>query len=202
MAEPSPRLYVSATAQSAERLLATALDADTIACVLLCQGTEAGPEAALRQACSALQSRGIAVLGRDDIALAREIGCDGVHLSDPKAYRAARAQFGAEAIVGVGCADSRHDAMTAGEAGADYVAFGSLSPAPALADHETLMGWQLLMTVPCVGLGAQTLDDCAALGRAGADFVMAEDHLWTAAADIHETLRALNAALEDTPVAR
>lgn len=199
VAEASPRLYLAATVDSAAALLATALDAETVACVLL---RPAPDGAALHETCSALQARGIPALAQDDYALAHDAGCDGVHLSDPKHYRAARARLGASAIIGVGCGESRHDAMIAGEAGADYVAFGSPSPEPRLADRETLMGWQLLMTVPCVGLGAQTLDECTALADAGADFVMVEDALWEAAADIGETLRALNAAMDETPPRR
>lgn len=196
MTEPSVQLYLATSAQSAARLLSRALDPTNVASVLLRQGSGAASAAALRETVQALQSYGIAVLVEDDVALARESGCDGVHLSDSNAYRVARAQLGAEAIVGVGCGASRHAAMVAGEAGADYVAFGSLSPAAELADVETLMGWQLLMTVPCVGLGAQTLEDGRALARAGADFVMVEEPLWVAAADAGETMGALAAALD------
>lgn len=169
----APRLYLVAPADMPPAELAAALEAAEAACVLL---REAGlDEAALRAGVAALrppaQARGVAVLLADRAGLAAETGCDGVHLSGPGALAAARRRLGAEAIVGVGCGGSRHDAILAAEQGADYVAFGAPEPAPQPADAELLGWWQLLMTLPCVAFGAADARDCARLAAAGADFV-------------------------------
>ena len=131
--------------------------------------------AAIEVLCPLAQSRDVAVLLQDRVALAAETGCDGVHLSDPKDLAAARRRLGAEAPIGVGCGASRHDAITAAEGGADYVAFGAprgtAAPDSDPADPELLGWWQSLMTLPCVAFGAAAPEDCARLAAAGADFV-------------------------------
>ncbi len=138
-------------------------------------------EAALGAAVEVLgplaQARDVAVLLQDRVALTAGTGCDGVHLSDPKDLAAARRRLGAEALIGVGCGASRHDAITAAaggraggaEGGADYVAFGAPDSDPA--DPELLGWWQSLMTLPCVAFGAAAPEDCARFATAGADFV-------------------------------
>ena len=126
--------------------------------------------------CPLAQERDVAVLLQDRVSLAAETGCDGVHLSDPKDLAAARRRLGAEALVGVGCGASRHDAITAAERGADYIAFGApkgtATPDPRPADPALLGWWQPLMTLPCVAFGAAAPVDCARLAAAGADFVV------------------------------
>ena len=159
--------------------LEAALAAADIACVLLLDG---GLDAdALRAAIEVLgplaQAREVAVLLEDRAELAAATGCDGVHLSDPEAVAAARGRLGAAAIVGVGVGvgaaggDPRHDAITAAERGADYVAFGAPGPEPGPADAELLGWWQEIMALPCVAFGAATPEDVARLATAGADFV-------------------------------
>jgi thiamine-phosphate pyrophosphorylase len=115
--------------------------------------------AALRPA---VQAAGAAFLLRDRAELAAATGCDGVHLTDPAAYPAARRRLGPGAIVGVSPGEGRHGAMSAGEAGADFV---------GLAGLELVSWWAELMEVPCVAFGAASPAEARALAEAGADFV-------------------------------
>jgi thiamine-phosphate pyrophosphorylase len=88
-----------------------------------------------------------------------------------------------ERIVGVGALRGRDDAMTAGEAGADYVMFGEPRRdgwAPPLAETAERVGWWAeIFQIPCVAYAAR-LDDVAALAAAGADFVALGEALWSA----------------------
>ncbi len=163
---------------------------------------------AIRAACERLvpltQSRGVAFLLNDRPDLAAELDCDGVHVGQQDApYGDARAALGGDKTVGVTCHDSRHLAMEAAEAGADYVAFGAFFPtatkAPAAqATLEILEWWSQLMTTPCVAIGGITPDTCGDLARAGADFVAASSAVWThdggPAAGVAAFEAALNAA--------
>jgi thiamine-phosphate pyrophosphorylase len=130
------------------------------------------------------QSRGVAVLMNDSAALAKRSGCDGVHLGqqdgDPVA---ARKLLGAEATIGVTCHDSRHLAMEAGEAGADYVAFGAFFPTSTKEtlhkpEPEILTWWSEMFEIPCVAIGGITAANCAPLVRAGADFLAVVGAVW------------------------
>jgi thiamine-phosphate pyrophosphorylase len=185
-------LVIPATCPPAE--LASALEAADIACVLLLDGglDERGLRAAIAALCPLAQAREIAVLLQDRAELAAETGCDGVHLSDFRDVAAARRRLGAEALVGVGVGvtwdASRHDAITAAERGADYVAFGAPDSGPP--DPELLGWWQSIMTLPCAAFGAAAPEDCARLARAGADFVAVTPEL---------NLAACQAALEAAP---
>ncbi len=196
MAEAAaPRLYLVAAADCPPARFSAALEAADIACVLLLPGplARAPDEDALRAAVEVLrplaQARDVAVLLLDRAALAAETGCDGVHLSDLESLAAARRRLGAEALIGVGCNASRHDAITAAERGADYVAFGAPDSASAHsgpadsgpAEPELLGWWQSLMTLPCVAFGAASPEDCAQLTGAGADFVAVPPELDLAA---------------------
>ena len=111
--------------------LAAALDAGAVACVQLrLKGID---DAAILRAAEILrpvvQDRGVAFIMNDRPDLALKAGCDGVHVGQEDAtYAAARAALGADRIVGVTCHDSRHLAMEAADAGADYVAFGAFFP--------------------------------------------------------------------------
>src|SRR3546814_17188221 len=111
------------------------------------------------------------------MALAKRIGADGVHLGqgdgDPKE---ARRLLGPDAQIGVTCHASRHLAMEAGEAGADYVAFGAFYPTTTKvvehpADPEILIWWQGMFELPCVEIGGITVDNARALNAAGEDFM-------------------------------
>lgn len=130
------------------------------------------------------QNAGVAFLLNDRPDLAARLGADGVHIGqDDMAYREARALVGSDAIVGVTCHDSRHLAIEAAEAGADYVAFGAFFPTStkdpkARADLELLRWWAGVMTVPCVAIGGITVENAAALIEAGADFLAVSAGVW------------------------
>lgn len=192
------------TAPCAEAL-DEALGAGDIACVLL---RASGPDRALASFLEPLRAvahgHDVALLLEDRIELAAAAGCDGVHLSAAEAVAAARQRLGADAIVGAGCGDSRHGAMVAGEAGADYVAFGRPAPDDVPAEAELLAWWQAVMTVPCLAFGAQTPAAAGAMARAGADFVAVERAVWDhpegPAAGVGACATALDAPLDATRI--
>jgi thiamine-phosphate pyrophosphorylase len=107
-----------------------------------------------------------------------------VHIGQEDArYAEARAAVGEDRIVGVTCHNSRHLAMEAAEAGADYVAFGAFYPtstkeAKTRAEPEILSWWSELMQVPCVAIGGITLENAAPLIAAGADFLAVSGGVW------------------------
>lgn len=131
------------------------------------------------------QSMGVAVILNDDPELAVALGCDGVHVGqDDVPAKAARAAIGPNRMLGVTCHDSRHLAMQAGEAGADYVAFGAFYPtatkdAPTRADPEILEWWSDLFELPCVAIGGITVDNAQPLIEAGADFLAVSSGVWS-----------------------
>jgi thiamine-phosphate pyrophosphorylase len=130
------------------------------------------------------EAREVAFIVNDDMALAKRIGADGVHLGqgdgDP---REARMLLGAAAQIGVTCHASRHLAMAAGEAGADYVAFGAFFPTTTKAtehrpDPSILSWWSRLFEIPCVAIGGITPANGQALVDAGADFLAVCSAVW------------------------
>lgn len=140
------------------------------------------------------RERDVAFIVNDSIALARRLGADGVHLGQHDgSVREAREALGREAQIGVTCHASRHLAMEAGDAGADYVAFGAFFPsATKLSEHrpepELLRWWQALMEIPCVAIGGITPENCAPLVEAGADFLAVSGAVW--GGDEAEAVRA------------
>lgn len=126
----------------------------------------------------------VAFIVNDDVALAKRLGADGVHLGqgdgDP---REARRLLGPNAQIGVTCHASRHLAMEAGDAGADYVAFGAFFPTTTKAvehhaEPEILQWWQGLFELPCVAIGGITPGNAAILIEAGADFLAVSGAVW------------------------
>jgi thiamine-phosphate pyrophosphorylase len=128
--------------------------------------------------------RDVAFIVNDSMALAKRLGADGVHLGqDDGDPREARALLGPAAQIGVTCHDSRHLAMEAGEAGADYVAFGSFFPTTTkeVRHHPepSILGWwTAVFELPCVAIGGVTPDNAGLLAGAGADFVAASAAVW------------------------
>ncbi|HIP78163.1 MAG TPA: thiamine phosphate synthase [Kiloniellaceae bacterium] len=107
-------------------------------------------------------------------------GCDGLHVNaeaEGKAFASLRRRLGDDRILGAGCGASRHAAMLAGEAGADYIAFGGLEAGSA-AEPALVAWWADSMTPPVVALGAGTPEEVTALAAAGADFVALAPALW------------------------
>ncbi|HWT13701.1 MAG TPA: thiamine phosphate synthase [Allosphingosinicella sp.] len=167
--------------------LAEALDAGPVAAFQF-RVKDVGPDEAARLA-EPLQrlcaERDVAFIVNDSASLARRIGADGVHLGqadgDPGE---ARALLGPAAQIGVTCHDSRHLAMEAGEAGADYVAFGAFfatatKPAARPADPAILGWWSTLFELPCVAIGGITPENGRVLVEAGADFLAACGGVWS-----------------------
>jgi len=145
---------------------------------------EAIIEAATRLMRPLTAARDVALILNDRPDLAARFGCDGVHIGQTDApYAEARRLVGKDRIVGVTCHDSRHLAIDAAEAGADYVAFGAFFPTrtketTARPDPEILEIWQQIMTTPCVAIGGITVDNCRPLIAAGADFLAVSAGVW------------------------
>jgi thiamine-phosphate pyrophosphorylase len=142
-------------------------------------------EAAVRALRPVIGARDIPLILNDSPDLAARFDCDGVHIGQEDAtYANARRAVGPNRIVGVTCHDSRHLAMEASEAGADYVAFGAFFPtttkeARTRADPEILEIWQEIMVTPCVAIGGITPANCRPLVTAGADFIAASSGVWS-----------------------
>lgn len=145
-------------------------------------------DATIRRAARVLQpiaqARGVAFVMNDRPDLAAELDCDGVHVGDEDMpYAKARRLVGPDRIVGVTCGDSRHRAITAAEAGADYVAFGAFFPsgtkaAKHRASPDVLRDWSETTVVPCVAIGGIIQENCGPLVEAGADFLSVIGAIW------------------------
>jgi thiamine-phosphate pyrophosphorylase len=146
-------------------------------------------------------SRGVAMILNDRPDLAARLGCDGVHVGqDDASCVEARRIMGKHAMVGVTCHNSRHLAMEAAEAGADYVAFGAFFPtatkdASTRAEPEILTIWQESMQIPCVAIGGITAQNARPLAAAGADFLAVSGGVWAHADGPAAAVKALNAEI-------
>ena len=185
----APQLYLIAPALVAASAFApkleAVLDAHPVACLRL---SGAGDEAELGRiadlAREMAHARDIAVVIEDHVHLAQRHGLDGVHLTNgARAVRFARKELGADAIIGAYCGTSRHDGMSAGEAGADYVAFGPVGASAlghgAPVEMDLFQWWAEVIEVPVIAEGA--LD--ATLIRAlwpFADFIALGPEIWSA----------------------
>lgn len=205
-APEQPQIYLITPPQislnSFPDTLSRVLDSADVACLRLALSTtdedqhlRAGDQ--LREVAHA---RDVPLVIAQHIALAERLGLDGVHLTDgARSVRAARKELGADAIVGAFCGASRHDGMTAGEAGADYVAFG---PAQAtglgdgsMAEPELFAWWSEMIEVPVVAEGALDAATVTALAPV-TDFFGIGPEIWSAEnpaqalADLTAALRA------------
>ena len=192
------------------RRLAEALDAGDVAALqirLKDQPDEVITAAVLTLAPIA-QARGAAVILNDRPDLAARLGCDGVHVGQEDAsYSEARRAVGPDRMVGVTCHDSRHLAMEAAEAGADYVAFGAFyetgTKAPKTrAEPEILSIWQETMQTPCVAIGGVTVENARLLAAAGADFLAVCAGVWGHAEGPGAAVRALESEIAAGVAAR
>ena len=184
--------------------LEEALDAGDVACLQI--RLKPAEDADIRRVAGRLgpiaQGRGVAVILNDRPDLVAPLGLDGVHVGQGDAsYAEARRAVGPDRIVGVTCHYSRHLAMEAAEAGADYVAFGAFfdSPtkqAPTRAEPEILSIWQETMTTPCVAIGGITPDNAQALAAAGADFLCVGSGVWDWPQGAADAVRRLNEAIK------
>jgi len=205
MAEAAPpcRLYLTLPARPSAALemsLAKTMGAADVACVLLCQDgaeTDTAWDLKLRDL---TQARDVAFLIENDAGRAERLGADGVHIAGEEAlYRRTREHLGQRAIIGVGCNESRHEAMVLAELGADYVAFG---PTPALGEREReeraglIAWWAEIFVVPCVAWNVETLEEAVRLAGVGADFVALSPVIWQAP-DAADRIAKIGAALRE-----
>jgi thiamine-phosphate pyrophosphorylase len=185
---PTPRLYLVTaplgdTAAFALELPA-ALAAGDIAAVLLrlAQADERALINRVKDIAAIVQPREIALLLDGHPEIVARAGADGAHLAGIEALNAALPSLKPERIAGAGGLTSRHDAMLAGEAGADYAMFGEPDRAgrrpPFDAVLERIEWWAKLFQPPCIGYAAH-LDEVAPLAQAGADFVALGEWVWT-----------------------
>jgi thiamine-phosphate pyrophosphorylase len=194
---PAPRLYlitppiVDASAFSAN--VADALSAGDVAAVLL-RLAEADERSLINRAkalAPVVQDKGAALLLDGHADLVARAGCDGAHLTGIDALREALECLKPERIAGCGGLYSRHDAMVAAEAGADYVMFGEADASgvrPTFAAiEERVAWWAEVFEIPCVGYAA-VLEDVAPLVKAGADFVALGDWLWREPREVAATI--------------
>jgi thiamine-phosphate pyrophosphorylase len=165
------------TGAGAPARLAAALSAGEITSVVIAV-PEGTPVADVQALVGAAQEAGAAVLIRDDARLARALKADGVHLSvgNARSFGEVREIVGSRGIIGVDAGRSRHEAMVAGEASAEYVAFG-------IPDHvgdrekahrrrcELVAWWSEIFEVPVVACDVATAEEAGHLAAAGADFI-------------------------------
>jgi thiamine-phosphate pyrophosphorylase len=200
----TPQIYlVTPTAFEPEVFgptLAGLLDATEIACVRLAL---ADPDAdALSRAADACReiahARDVPLVIERHAGLVERLGLDGVHLTDAaRSVRATRKALGADAIIGAACGTSRHDGLSAGETGADYVAFGPVGDTglgdAARAEHDLFAWWSEMIELPVVaegGLDAGLIEAFAPV----TDFFAIGPEIWRGD-DPLAALMALTAAL-------
>ena len=187
--------------------LTAALDAGPVAAFQFrVKGLEQHEAARLAEPLQAIcAARDVAFIVNDDVALAKRLNADGVHLGqgdgDP---RDARRELGANAQIGVTCHASRHMAMEAGEAGADYVAFGAFYPTTTKAvEHHAepeILEWrQGMFELPCVAIGGITVDNARVLVDAGADFLAVSGAVWAHPDGPAAAVQAFSKLLKDQP---
>lgn len=204
---PCQLYLVIAPGPTARERLAAALDAAPVASVLIKPrvGEKLGA-GEVKPLVDMSQKAGVAVVLDDDAQLARTLRADGVQVratdDSLSIYHEARDILGSGAIVGVDAGGSRHLSMAAGEAGADYVAFGltdvdrgKMADDTAMARNDLLAWWAEIFEVPCVALDVADVDDALRVAQTGADFAtfqipdgVALDDVRAAVADAHDAL--------------
>ena len=180
--------------------LARVLDAVDVACVRL--DLVSRDEDTLSRSADALRevthTRDIALVISDHQILAERLGLDGVHLTEAsKSVRAARKALGPDAIVGSFCGASRHEGISAGEAGADYVCFGPVGASGlgdgAMAELDLFQWWSEMIEVPIVAEGGLSLDTVRAVAPF-TDFFAIGEEIWREQ-DPVAALKALQAVM-------
>lgn len=184
------------------------MDAAQVAAVLIQAEEGASDEAWVTRAAEIgkrVQPRGTAMLLHGQSDLVKRTGADGAHLTGIEAFLAAVPGLKPNAIAGVGGLATRHDAMVAGELGADYILFGEPLPdaprPPFAAVLERVSWWSELFEIPCVGW-AESLDEAAEIAAAGADFVAVAGFIWNDARGPAAALAAAAARLDDAEVVK
>lgn len=182
-----------------------ALEGGDVACFQLrlksFDGTPA-PDDEIKAACAKLipiaHAYDVAFLLNDRPDLVKAVGADGCHIGQSDmTCSAARQLLGEDRTIGVTCHNSRHLAMSAGEDGADYVAFGAFydtgTKAPkSRAEPEILSWWQEVTLMPCVAIGGITVENCPPLIAAGADFLAVSAGVWNYHAGPKQAVKDFN----------
>ncbi|MEL6640164.1 MAG: thiamine phosphate synthase [Pseudomonadota bacterium] len=185
-----PQLYLISPAEvdlmTYPDQLAACLDVAEVGCVRLALSTK--DENRIARAADALRevthARDVALVIDSHIQLVDRLGLDGIHLTDGgRSVKKVRKELGEDAIVGSFCGSSKHDGMTAGELGVDYVSFGPCG-ATALGDGrvaetELFAWWSMMIEVPVVAEGALTPELIATLSP-HTDFFGIGDEIWSA----------------------
>lgn len=165
-------------------MLGKVLDSAEIACVRLALATK--DEDRVARAADALRevshARDIAIVIEQHVLMVERLGLDGVHLADgARSVRKVRKDLGGDAIVGAFCGASRHDGLNAGEAGADYVAFGPVGNTAlgdgTLAERDLFAWWSEVIEVPVVaegGLNEEIIRDMTPI----TDFFGIGEEIW------------------------
>ncbi|MCB4770926.1 thiamine phosphate synthase [Ancylobacter sp. Lp-2] len=188
-APPAPRLYLllpppDGDAGRLVTLLRDIVAASDLAAVLVRPGEASA--AALRELVAACQQAGAACLIDGNAAFAAATQADGVHAAGLAALKAALTAVRPDGIAGVGDLRTKHDAMTAGESGTDYVMFGEPDAQgrrpPFEATRERVQWWSDIFEIPCVAY-ARTLEEVDILVAAGADFIAVDNLLIEAPAE-------------------
>lgn len=186
----APQLYLmtptGAQTSALGPLLSAVMDRFPVACLRIRGGADEDELGRLADLAREIaHARDVAVVIDDHLRLAQRHGLDGVHLTDgARSIRAARKELGADAIVGAYCGASRHEGITAGEAGADYISFGPVGdfalgrgePAPL----ELFQWWSEMIELPVVAEGALTRGLISDLSPA-CDFIAIGPEIWSAA---------------------
>ena len=207
---PLPRLYLATPLvddpQALLGVLPELLKEADIAAVLL-RLKAADPRtliSRIKALAPAIQDSGAALLLDGHGDLVARAGADGAHLFGLEAFEEALPTLKPDRIAGVGGLTTRHDSMTAGELGADYVLFGEPDEkgqrpsTQAICDR--LQWWDEVFELPSAGF-AGTLEEVGAFAAAGADFILAGDFIWTGSEGPAATLRAAMEAIRKTRAA-
>ncbi|NKB29703.1 MAG: thiamine phosphate synthase [Rhodobacteraceae bacterium] len=199
--ETAPQIYLITPPEfelsTFPNLLQGILDATDVACLRLSMASR--DEDRIARAADTLReithARDIALVIAEHQGMVERLGLDGVHLGDgARSVRAARKALGGDAIVGAFCGTSKHDGMTAGEIGADYVAFGPVGASGlgdgSVADPDLFAWWSEMIEVPVVaegGLGPEQYERLAGV----TDFFAIGDEIW-GADDPAQALKAIS----------
>lgn len=176
--------------------LSAVLDSTDIACIRLSLATK--DEDRIARTADALRSvahaRDVALVIETHVLMVERLGLDGVHLTDgARSIRKVRKDLGSDAIIGAYCGVTRHDGISAAEAGADYVAFGPVGQTPlgdgSKAEAGLFEWWSEMIEVPVVAEGSLTAELIAKLGPV-TDFFGIGDEVWQSE-DAAAALRSL-----------